>query len=133
MMSEKYSFSAIFMVILEEKTYSCTVVIYKRNLRRQEYFLIYSARYDRTSTFNYSRFGNQKSKESTARIVLFKTLQIPNVFTCESSFCGNEHGPFKDKHFTREDLRQVGKDICRSILIYSGIKIPDDVDLPFEM
>lgn len=27
----------------------------------------------------------------------------------------------------------MGKDICRSILIYSGIKIPDDVDLPFEM
>jgi hypothetical protein len=83
--------------------------------------------------FNYSRFGVQKSKESTARVVLFKSLKIPNIFTCESSFCGNEHGPFKDKHFTREDLGTVGKDICRSLLIYSGIKVPDDIDLPFDM
>ena len=61
--------------------------------------------------FGYSKFGVQKSKESTARVVLFKNLKIPNIFTLESSFCGNEHGPFKDKHFTREDLQQVGKDL----------------------
>jgi len=80
--------------------------------------------------FNYSRFGVQKSKESTARIVLFKSLKIPNIFTMESSFCGNEHGPFKDKHFTREDLMQVGKDLCKSILAYTGLKIPDGIDIP---
>jgi hypothetical protein len=82
--------------------------------------------------FNYSRFGVQKSKESTARVVLFKSLKIPSIFTWESSFWGNENGPFKDKHFTREDLKQVGKDIWRSILIYTGIKIPSDIELPFE-
>lgn len=82
--------------------------------------------------FNYSRFGVQKSKESTARVVLFKNLRIPNIFTLEASFCGNEHGPYKDKHFTREDLQQVGKDLCRTILIYTGLKIPADLDLPFD-
>lgn len=81
--------------------------------------------------FNYSRFGVQKSKESTARVVLFKNLRIPNIFTLESSFCGNEHGPYKDKHFTREDLQQVGKDLCRTILIYTGIQVPTDLELPF--
>jgi len=82
--------------------------------------------------FNYSRFGVQKSKESTARVVLFKALQCPNIFTLESSFCGNEHGPYKDKHFTREDLQCVGKDLCRTILAYTGLKVPDDLELPFD-
>lgn len=79
--------------------------------------------------FGYSRFGVQKSKESTARVVLFKNLKIPNIFTLESSFWGNEHGPYKDKHFTRENLEQVGKDLWRSILIYAGLA-PSGIELP---
>ena len=54
--------------------------------------------------FNYSRFGVQKSKEKTARIVLFKEMKIPNIFTMESSFCGNDKGPHAGKHFTRKNL-----------------------------
>ena len=41
--------------------------------------------------FSYSKFGVQKSKESTARVALYKELnKIPNIFTMESSFCGND-------------------------------------------
>lgn len=40
-------------------------------------------------SFEYSRFGNQKSKESTARMSLFKEMKTcPNVFTMESTFSG---------------------------------------------
>jgi len=52
-------------------------------------------------SFGYSRFGNQKSKESTARISLYKELRtVPNIFTMESSFSGCDMGSHEGKHFT---------------------------------
>ena len=40
-------------------------------------------------SFEESRFGIQKSKESTARISLYKELRTcPNIFTMESTFSG---------------------------------------------
>lgn len=39
--------------------------------------------------FEESKFGVQKSKESTARIALYKEMKTcPNVFTMESTFSG---------------------------------------------
>ena len=53
-------------------------------------------------------------------------MRIPNIFTMESSFCGNDQGPLKGKHFTQADLCSVGRDVCRSLLLYSGIAVPDE-------
>jgi hypothetical protein len=40
-------------------------------------------------SFDYSRFGVQKSKEATARVALFKELKdVANIFTMESTFSG---------------------------------------------
>jgi hypothetical protein len=40
-------------------------------------------------SFENSRFGVQKSKESTARVSLYKDLKTcPNIFTMESTFSG---------------------------------------------
>ena len=38
----------------------------------------------------------------------------------------------RGKHFTREDLQQVGKDLCKTILAYTGLKVPEGLELPFE-
>jgi len=40
--------------------------------------------------FNFAdcAFAVQKSKESTARVVGWKELNITNTFTLEASFCG---------------------------------------------
>lgn len=83
--------------------------------------------------FNYSKFGVQKSKESTARIAMFKEIKTPTIYTWESSFWGNETGPNKGKHFTRENLEQVGKDICRTLLVHFNISTPRDIEVPKEM
>jgi len=83
--------------------------------------------------FNYSRFGVQKSKESTARVAMFKEIKIPTIYTWEASFWGNENGPNKGKHFTRENLQQVGKDIWRTLLVYYNISTPKDMEIPKEM
>ena len=39
-------------------------------------------------SFKDSRFTIHKSKESTARVALWRELQIPNIFTLEASFYG---------------------------------------------
>jgi cytosolic carboxypeptidase protein 2/3 len=45
-----------------------------------------------------------KGKDGTARIAMFKELNISNIFTMEGSFCGADRGKYKDQHFTTEYL-----------------------------
>ncbi len=71
-----------------------------------------------------SRFGSQKSKEATARVAMFNELKIPSIYTIESSFCGNDEGPFKNYHFSTDNLMQTGKDFCRTLFVYSACSIP---------
>ena len=75
--------------------------------------------------FPYSKFGVQKSKDSTARVALFKEMRIPNIFTLESTFCGNDKGPNAGKHINQSALESIGRDLCRSLLLYCGIQVPD--------
>ena len=78
--------------------------------------------------FADSRFGNQKSKESTARISLFKELRsVHCIFTMESSFAGVDTGKHAGMHFTAEMLGSIGRDLCRSVLAYSNIFIPEEL------
>ena len=83
--------------------------------------------------YEYSRFGNQKSKEATARISMYKELKsVPNIFTMESSFAGCDAGPAAGKHFTTEMLETLGHDCCRALLIYCNLYVPPELaDLPY--
>ena len=74
-------------------------------------------------SFKCSKFGVQKSKESTARITMWRELKIPCVYTMEASFCGPSEGEFAGTHFTEENLKQIGKDLCRTLLYYCDIEI----------
>lgn len=70
-------------------------------------------------SFASSRFGVQKSKESTLRVSLFKELKVPNIFTLEASFCGADIGKYKGHHFTGEILAEMGRDLCKTVLLLS--------------
>lgn len=71
-------------------------------------------------SFESSRFGIQKSKEATARIAVFKDLKsVNNVFTMESSFAGVDMGKDQGNHLTTDMLESLGRDLCRTILIYT--------------
>jgi hypothetical protein len=48
-------------------------------------------------------------KEGTARIAMFKELNIANIFTLEASFCGADKGNFKDQHFSTDYLMMAGR------------------------
>ena len=84
-------------------------------------------------SYEYSRFGVQKSKEATARVALYKELKnVPNIYTMESSFAGLDMGKAAGMHLTTEMLETLGHDCCRSLLIYSNIYIPPELhSIPF--
>ncbi len=78
-------------------------------------------------SFEGSRFGAYKYKESTARVCMFKELQhVPAVYTLEATFSGNHHGTF----YTPEILKSLGRDLCRSLIPYCGVNVPFHVPLP---
>lgn len=71
--------------------------------------------------FDYSEcsFKIEKSKESTARIVVFK-MGILNSYTLECSFFGssNCNNP-NDKHMSIKDLENIGRDTAfNTIFLY---------------
>lgn len=71
-------------------------------------------------SFPDCKFANEKDKESTARIVMFKEYQILNSYTLESTFYApynpktqKKKTPVEDELQIRaEDLMQVGADFC---------------------
>lgn len=80
-------------------------------------------------SYDYSRFGVQKSKESTARIAVFKELRsVPCIYTMESSFAGLDMGKYAGMHFTAEMLGTLGKDLCRSILAYENLFVCEELE-----
>lgn len=55
-------------------------------------------------SFQKSKFSNDKEKDGTSRIVFWRMLKIPAVYTLETSLCGasvNSSMP----HFTTNDLK----------------------------
>ncbi|CAG9316427.1 unnamed protein product [Blepharisma stoltei] len=69
-------------------------------------------------SYQYSRFGVQKSKESTMRVTMFKDLKIPQIYTMESSFCGADFGQYMGMHFTGQILAGIGRDLCRTLIVF---------------
>ena len=79
--------------------------------------------------FGSCRFGVQKSKESTARVSLYKELKTcPNIFTLESTFSGVDFGDLKGQFMATSDFEQMGKELCRTILVYENIYIPPEFE-----
>jgi len=69
-------------------------------------------------SFEDSRFTVHNSKESTARVTLWRELQIDNIFTLEASFFGYDTEEGKTVHFTEEDFLNIGKDFCLALHKY---------------
>lgn len=89
------------------------------------------------------KFACEKDRESTARIVVFKELNIINSYTIEASFYKSEHKALKkirieyeqaqqgsnfntkkdagtdeiDDHFEESDFMSIGKDFIKSIAL----------------
>lgn len=70
------------------------------------------------SFFSYkgSRLSVEKAKESTARVAMWRELEIPAVYTIETSFYGAS-----ESHFTAGDLMEIGKNLCQAVLVYEKV------------
>ena len=69
-------------------------------------------------SFADCNFAVQKSKETTARVVLWRELGLVNSYTMESSFCGADFGKHCDFQFNVEHLQEIGHNFCDAILDY---------------
>jgi hypothetical protein len=67
-------------------------------------------------SFEDCNFAIQKSKEATARVVLFKQFGLINSYTLESSFMGSNFGTNNNKHFNTGHFEQMGHFFCKAIL-----------------
>ena len=68
-----------------------------------------------------------KAKDGTARIAMFKELNIANIFTMEASFCGADRGKYKDQHFSSEHLMVAGRKLLESLIVYSKIEVKQSI------
>ena len=82
--------------------------------------------------YNDCSFAVKKGRESTARVVVSKEINIMNSFTLEATFCGSNYGPLKHCHMNIGHLQEVGSSLCDSILNYfisEGV-VKDTVTVP---
>lgn len=65
---------------------------------------IFSQKSTKLFSFNDCKFANEKEKESTARLVLFKEFNVLNSYTLESTFYAPYGKGAKKKAHVDEEL-----------------------------
>ncbi|CAG9329613.1 unnamed protein product [Blepharisma stoltei] len=83
-----------------------------------------------TEMFRYysCRFRNEASKRKTARLVMWKELELPYTYTVESSSHGYLDSERATIAFTEENLHRLGKCLGETILEYIEIRDRDKED-----
>jgi hypothetical protein len=69
--------------------------------------------------FQDCSFHVKKGRESTARVVVSRELNIPCSFTLEATFCGANYGALKHCHMNIGHLQEVGASLCDAILNFA--------------
>ncbi len=62
------------------------------------------------------RYAVEKSRESTARVVVWREYGVRRSYTLESTFCGCNKGQMKGLQVTSTQLRETGEGLARAIL-----------------
>ncbi|XP_035702835.1 cytosolic carboxypeptidase 1 isoform X2 [Folsomia candida] len=65
---------------------------------------------------SYCNYDVRKSRETTARVAVWRDYRIPRSYTLECSYCGFDRGQFKGIAFGTNHLLEIGKDLCKSCL-----------------
>mmetsp|Transcript_47264 Transcript_47264/g.34556 ORF Transcript_47264/g.34556 Transcript_47264/m.34556 type:complete len:275 (-) Transcript_47264:1306-2130(-) len=82
-------------------------------------------------SFGDCKFANEKEKEATARLVMFREMQVLNSYTLEATFYAMyNQKTFKKKYnvedelqLKAEDLMAVGADFCQTLVSIINSKI----------
>ncbi|XP_072927238.1 cytosolic carboxypeptidase 1 isoform X4 [Hemitrygon akajei] len=61
-------------------------------------------------------FVVEKSKESTARVVVWREVGVTRSYTMESTYCGCDQGKYKGQQIGTRQLEEMGAKFCISLL-----------------
>uniref|UniRef100_A0A663EAA0 AGBL carboxypeptidase 1 n=1 Tax=Aquila chrysaetos chrysaetos TaxID=223781 RepID=A0A663EAA0_AQUCH len=73
---------------------------------------------------NSCSFLVEKSRESTARVVVWKEMGVLRSYTMESTYCGCSHGLYKGLQLGTQELEETGSKFCLGLLILHLKSLP---------
>lgn len=66
----------------------------------------------------------EKSRESTARVVVWQEMGVLRSYTMESTYCGCSHGLYKGLQLGTQELEEMGSKFCLALLILHLKSLP---------
>lgn len=115
--SEKRLFEQVFPLMLH-KNAADKVSLSFNTLNNYEVSVVRDAtntNYKFQFSFEHCKFRIQRSKEGTARVVIWM-LGVANSYTMEASFGGTELGSRMSTHFSAQDYESLGRTFCETLL-----------------
>ncbi|XP_051776799.1 cytosolic carboxypeptidase 4 isoform X1 [Erpetoichthys calabaricus] len=79
--------------------------------------------------FNSCNFLVEKSRQSTARVVVWKEIGVLRSYTMESTYCGFDQGVYKGFQIGTRELEEMGAKFCQSLLVLSSNLLHHDKKL----
>ncbi|XP_054025210.1 cytosolic carboxypeptidase 4 [Dryobates pubescens] len=73
---------------------------------------------------NSCSFLVEKSRESTARVVVWKEMGVLRSYTMESTYCSCSHGLYKGVQLGTQELEEMGHKFCLALLILHLKSLP---------
>ncbi|ETE63023.1 Cytosolic carboxypeptidase 1, partial [Ophiophagus hannah] len=75
-------------------------------------------------------FVVEKSKESTARVVVWREIGVQRSYTMESTLCGCDQGKYKGLQIGTHELEEMGAKFCTGLLRLKKLTSPLEYNLP---
>ncbi|KAJ8380906.1 hypothetical protein SKAU_G00016840 [Synaphobranchus kaupii] len=75
-------------------------------------------------------FVVEKSKESTARVVVWREIGVQKSYTMESTLCGCDQGRYKGLQVGTQELEEMGAQFCVALLQLKRITSPLELPNP---
>ncbi|KAI1239911.1 hypothetical protein IHE44_0011349 [Lamprotornis superbus] len=75
-------------------------------------------------------FVVEKSKESTARVVVWREIGVQRSYTMESTLCGCDQGKYKGLQIGTRELEEMGAKFCVGLLRLKRLSSPLEYNLP---
>lgn len=85
-------------------------------------FLFQECRFTRLADIKTSS-QKKSAKDGTARVFLYDSLRIPNIFTIEHSYCSAKNSAY---HYDRHSYAVIGADILTAISLYFSPQFKPD-------
>ncbi|XP_075455093.1 cytosolic carboxypeptidase 1 isoform X1 [Ascaphus truei] len=75
-------------------------------------------------------FVVEKSKESTARVVVWREIGVQRSYTMESTLCGCDQGKYKGLQIGTKELEEMGAKFCIGLLRLKRLTSPMEFSMP---